>query len=273
MKNKKYRLKEMTPEEVCSAINKNLLDLCRLVGETSSLNVNETPEMFLVSHGVPYPAYQGVLDANISSDEINTKIDQVVQFFASQGLPPTWYVHPVSKPDDLEIHLKAKGFSMVASTKGMACDLKSMDIRQKKPDGLIVEYVEDESSLRTFFDIWTEGHPFPKPLGDAWFNFISETDYGPDSNTVYYLGYYDGKPVATAVLFLDGSSAGLWWIVTLEKMRGKGIGTWMTIHPLKEAKEKGYELSVLNATELGLPIYKKLGYTEFFINKLYVLMG
>jgi predicted acetyltransferase len=45
----------------------------------------------------------------------------------------------------------------------------------------------------------------------------------------------------------------------------------MTLHPLKEAHEKGYELSVLNATELGYPIYEKLGYKEYYTNKLYLL--
>ena len=270
---KYYKLKEMTSEDVCSAINKNLLDLCRLVGETSHFNFVETQDMFLVSHGVNHPAYQGVLYCNLSPDEVDEKIDRVIEYFTSRGLLPTWYSHPVSKPNNLDKCLEAKGFINVASTKAMACDLNSINFSRKKPEGLVVEYVEDESTLRTFFDVWTEGNSFPKPLGDVWYKFISETDYGAKSNTVYYLGYLDGLPVATALLFMDGSSAGLWWVATLENMKGKGIGTWMTLLPLKDAHEKGYELSVLYATELGYPIYKNLGYKEYYTNKLYLLTG
>ena len=40
-----------------------------------------------------------------------------------------------------------------------------------------------------------------------------------------------------------------------------------------EANEKGYELGVLYATELGYPISKNLGYEENYTNKLYLLTG
>jgi predicted acetyltransferase len=87
---------------------------------------------------------------------------------------------------------------------------------------------------------------------------------------ILYLGYFDDTPVATSFLHMGGSSAGLWWVVTLEKVRRSGIGTWMTVNSLREAHEKGYNLGVLYATELGYPIYKKLGFKDYYTLQNYI---
>jgi predicted acetyltransferase len=42
-----------------------------------------------------------------------------------------------------------------------------------------------------------------------------------------------------------------------------GIGTAMVIAPLLYAKEKGYELGVLQASQAGEPVYRKIGFEEY----------
>lgn len=42
----------------------------------------------------------------------------------------------------------------------------------------------------------------------------------------------------------------------------KGYGAALQLFRLKRAKELGYHVAVLQASEMGYPLYKKLGYQE-----------
>jgi hypothetical protein len=42
-----------------------------------------------------------------------------------------------------------------------------------------------------------------------------------------------------------------------------GIGTAMTVIPLLYAKDNGYNIGVLQASEAGEPVYRKIGFEEY----------
>ena len=74
-----------------------------------------------------------------------------------------------------------------------------------------------------------------------------------------YLGYLNGKPVSTCTIFYGGA-AGIYCVSTLPEARGKGIGGAITLKPLQEAREMGYRVGVLQSSEMGFNVYKKLGF-------------
>jgi GNAT superfamily N-acetyltransferase len=77
-----------------------------------------------------------------------------------------------------------------------------------------------------------------------------------------YTGLLEGLPVATAFIFLSDGVAGVYSIATVPSARGRGIGAYITAAPLLDAREKGYEVSILHATKMGFPVYERLGYRE-----------
>jgi hypothetical protein len=164
---------EMSPSEIRSAISNHMMTTARLFGNSQYYNVIETPEIAFFSHNGKSQAYTGVGYSNLSPTQVDEKIDQVIEYYTSRGLTTRWMIHPDCKPDNLGECLEARGFKHVERGKAMACDLDSINYNRKKPDGLTVEYVEDNSALRTFFDIWTKGHSFPKSLGDTWYKILS----------------------------------------------------------------------------------------------------
>ena len=71
-----------------------------------------------------------------------------------------------------------------------------------------------------------------------------------------------GVPVATACLFLDGESAGVYNVGTLPEHRGRGIGAAMTRAALQVADEQDYTVTTLLATEKGISLYRALGFED-----------
>lgn len=81
-----------------------------------------------------------------------------------------------------------------------------------------------------------------------------------DKRVTAYLGLVEGSPAAVAVAFLgEDGVVGIYSVVTLPEYRRRGIGASMTRHAMEEARRAG---AVLMSTELGLSVYRQLGYRE-----------
>ena len=78
------------------------------------------------------------------------------------------------------------------------------------------------------------------------------------------------NPVASSLVLYKAGVAGIHLVTTLEEARGKGIGTAITLAPLNEAKKLGYETAVLHSTEMGLDLYKQMGFKEYCTVELFI---
>jgi GNAT superfamily N-acetyltransferase len=47
---------------------------------------------------------------------------------------------------------------------------------------------------------------------------------------------------------------------TIPSARGLGIGAAITLKPLLDARAQGYRYGVLFATEMGQPVYERIGF-------------
>jgi GNAT superfamily N-acetyltransferase len=96
----------------------------------------------------------------------------------------------------------------------------------------------------------------------AYYTAASQAILTPNLQASLYVYYHSGKPVAAIELFVsDKQTAGIFNLSTLVAYRGQGIGTAMITYVLNKAKQQGYSFAVLQASDDGIGIYKKIGFT------------
>ena len=115
--------------------------------------------------------------------------------------------------------------------------------------GLRIAQVDTPAALETFLTV--------SQTARAW---IPSLQAAQDADVALLVGSLDGEPVATARLTRYGTVAEILGVVTLPAHRGRGLGTAMTRAAMAEAARRGCTALTLNASELGLRLYLRLGF-------------
>jgi len=251
-----------TEKELVRAIEttyyEDIVDLC--AGIPGSFSRRE-PDMIIYSSGLPANFLNGVLGPRFSSKAVSKRIELAMARFKKLRLPMRWVLGPSSAPSGLEGFLLGKGMISGPAMPGMAIDLKIVE-SEPLPSGLDIRRAEDMKSLRTCGKTVTKGFEFPGDLAEGFRGLIE--GYGISTRHRWFLGIWKGRPVAASLLVLHEDVASIYCVATVPEARGMGIGTAITREPLLEAKNAGYNVAVLEASEMGLPVYEKLGFKEIF---------
>lgn len=73
----------------------------------------------------------------------------------------------------------------------------------------------------------------------------------------------EDRTAAVALVLHTGTVAGIYWVGTLPEARGQGLAAACTAVATNLALEKGAKAVTLQATEMGEPTYKRLGFREY----------
>jgi GNAT superfamily N-acetyltransferase len=78
-----------------------------------------------------------------------------------------------------------------------------------------------------------------------------------------YFAQLDGEDVSALAVWPHGSDAVVIWVATLPEARGRGIAGRLLAHALRAARTDGLRTTTLQSSELGRPVYERLGYRDF----------
>jgi ribosomal protein S18 acetylase RimI-like enzyme len=161
----------------------------------------------------------------------------------------------------LAVGLAARGYRDVTATPGMVlwrADAKPVAV----PKALVVAPVEDDADRRAFADLMAAAYAVygtPEESTRAFFATL-ETLRAPA--TQGFLGRVDGRAVAGAVLYLSHGIGGIGWVGTHPDAGGRGYGSALTWRVVVEGLERGVPLLNLQASPMGAPLYRRMGFTQ-----------
>lgn len=234
------------------------------LGRLNNDEVHDTPE---IKYIFTKNWQSRVFMANFNESSASANIMQVVSRIKELNIPVLWFVTPMSHPTNLQSLLKDHGFTYQNEWKSMAIDLKTVPERFNIPEGMEIKEVLNLEELKTWTDVLVESFEFPK-IAESYKKYFINLGT-PNLNFHYYLGLFNENPVASAVLFEGKGAAGIFYVGTVREAREKGIAKAIVHYSLNKAKNEGYNISILQASEMGYPLYKKIGFKEYYTTKIY----
>jgi ribosomal protein S18 acetylase RimI-like enzyme len=96
--------------------------------------------------------------------------------------------------------------------------------------------------------------------GDAFQRILGD---GPADPRFNYIARRRGEAVASVVSQDHRGDCSIWWVATVPEARGHGLAAGLMRRALADGRARGCEVSTLQATKLGRPVYERLGYRGF----------
>jgi GNAT superfamily N-acetyltransferase len=93
------------------------------------------------------------------------------------------------------------------------------------------------------------------------------------SGCVVYVGYADGSPVVSGLGWRSGRTIGVYSIATVQSARRRGYGAAMTARVMADGVDAGCDEAALQASDMGRPIYERLGFRTVVRYVAYVHPG
>ena len=144
--------------------------------------------------------------------------------------------------------LARAGHELDASPAAMALELDALE----EPPPVKGLEIEDGASIDDALPVLESSY--------GW--SLREGVGGWGSGTRSYLARVDGRPASALGIHDTAGDAGVFFVGTVPEARGRGVATRLLWHALVAARERGCDISTLQATRMGEPVYARLGYSS-----------
>jgi GNAT superfamily N-acetyltransferase len=255
---------DLSPPELARLTEENLYGFLTTLGQADGAELGRASYLTRYSDSsIISPMFNGVVRIGIPPDQIDQAIDETCDYFTARERPLAfWWVGASSQPADLGARLVARGLvEFEIDAPSMAVDLHALPTSVTAPSDFTIEIVHDRSTAEAWAGTFNTIYGTPQFAGQAWSDAFARYNFDTAPFRLY-LGHWRGKPVATNMLILGAGAASVLGVGTLPEARGHGIGSAITLQPYLDAREQGYHTGVLFATEMGIPVYERLGFRK-----------
>jgi GNAT superfamily N-acetyltransferase len=219
----------------------------------------QTEHCFVMKSGSNLPFGNRVCSADLVTEN---EIDEVCAYMDST--PFRWFV---SDSDAATMQLlEQKGLHQITEYPAMIIDLDTIDEISYRSN-VHVKEIGEEADIKSWISIVASSFEMNEYEFAKFAKYILNRSM-PECVKLY-LAFHDGIPVASSMTIRRKEVISVHWIGTLAKYRGKGIGAAISHKPLLDARAQGCKQAILLATDMGKPVYEKLGYKEYANYKVF----
>jgi len=160
----------------------------------------------------------------------------------------------------LEAELGALGFHPIHREPGMTF-LPGAGRPAPPPPEVTIRPVTDDAGRAVCAGVMTRAFAvYGAPEASTAEHFASLAGVvGP--TTQAYLAYRDGRALAGAMLYMAHGVGGIGWVGTLPEEFGRGYGRAVTWAVIAEGLRRGARFMSLQASPMGEPMYRRMGFT------------
>jgi GNAT superfamily N-acetyltransferase len=257
-------LLDMSQTALVRAVEANLTEFHVLLSEWPEVTLHRDEDRIWTLSHRRFSLCNVLLEAHFDSARVGGQIDRAVTPYLKSSVNVMWKLGPSTQPSNLGDHLAERGFTVRPTLKGMAVDLTALAASPGRPPWLDIREVVDSATLALWRQAVDRGFSWPsygaRDVADNLEYLL--TAKGSQRRFVAYVGVAEEAPVASSLVFFGAGVAGIYHVSTDPDHRGRGLGATITRAPLVEARSRGYRVAVLHATEMGYPVYRRLGFED-----------
>lgn len=204
-----------------------------------------------VSTGIPIPYFNRVFvfdrpasaDLDLAVEWMHTQPDPFLVTVVDSALDSAdrpsdgWALEPIGNPEP-----------------GMV--LSSLDSTLDNHPPFEIRAVSDPGEIDEIAELTVQNTDMPIDTA----RLIVPRSMMTDDAFVPMIARVDGRPVGRGLLFLEDDVAGVYNVGVLEAYRRQGIGEAITWEILQAGREAGAEIGVLQSSEMGYPLYERMGF-------------
>jgi GNAT superfamily N-acetyltransferase len=193
-------------------------------------------------------------------------LERAQAFFGERGRRFSLWVRGGAPEDDnLIAAAEAAGLKQVHAMPEMTlwCRAQERDL----PDGVELRRLSGGAEAEDYWCVAKAAYAtngFPPEI----FAFYEDHAGLLADNVAAFLAYMDGVPVSIAMTIVSHGVAGIYWVGSVEEARGKGLGGALTAAATNAGFDLGAEFASLQASPMGEPIYRAMGYETIYEYRL-----
>jgi GNAT superfamily N-acetyltransferase len=244
------------------AVDEHVVGLTNL-SEFVAATAGRTGEVARLPGGVvvasPFPMAHGFVTAGFRTAPdvpAATFLAAATDWFAERARP--WVLWAPTSDDELGTALTDAGGPL----DGTGSPAMIVRDRVTGPSGFTVSYATDADSGAVFGALAEAGYGID---GMGWLMLEHDSFTVPAATWAMVTADDDPGtgPISVACGYLHGTTGGVYYVATPDEHRGKGAAAAVTAAVTNALFDQGAELVTLQATELGHPVYRRLGYTDY----------
>ena len=209
---------------------------------------------------LPAPPYNGVFRSSLPRADIAAVAAETLTLARARRVPFAWRVTPTT-PSHTSAALDSLGWHAIAHTPVMATELNTATSGKTRP-GVTVDEVT-AATLADWSRVVAVSFGCPEEFVEGPASYDRDVGLPGETPLRRFLLRVDGEPLASSALLPGppGSSlAGIFCVGTVEGARGQGLGALVTQAAMDAARGAGARVAVLQASEMGRPVYERLGF-------------
>jgi ribosomal protein S18 acetylase RimI-like enzyme len=201
--------------------------------------------------GVDYEGLNGVF---IRPGTPAVPVEAALRTFQQVRVPALWHIGvDGDQPPAAEPIAGQPGVSWYEEEPLMVAPIGRYEL--PRVDRLSIIAVHDRPGVAEWVRVWSGRHAGPV------FDATVRARLGAGYAFTHLVAVLGGVPVGCAAAFVGPGSAGeVQHVVTTTAVRGRGVGTALTVAALRTIAARGRDTAVLTSSPDGLRIYQRLGF-------------
>jgi len=248
--------------DVFEALAESYYALCVAIGPAKGVS-GRSHGLRFGSLGGGIPDINRLMPTRTAHETADADLDAALEQLRGSPVLSAWIPLEPS-PADIADRFLARGFRPNPGDRpepAMAADLRNLPSQLPLP-GVEILRVASRRDVDTANRVLAEGFEAPPEVGTFLADLTADAVLDAGGSVRTFLATLGGRPVATALASVHAGVVGIYSVATVPEARGRGLGRAVTLAAMDEGASRGATVAVLEASEMGRPVYERLGFEE-----------